>query len=397
MALMGGIMYRDSSVAGLARRVGAVAVAALIAAGCEGGPFVERYGGAGSDFGQAVVQTQDLGFAMVGSTASYGSGGHDAYLVRTDGAGHELWSRTFGTAGEEFGMDVRTLDDGDLVILRSDESGAAVLIRTDSTGGVEWERPIPSNAAGGMYRVAPTLDGGFVGVGYVHNGVGYQGWAAKVDGSGHIQWNRFFGEPTGFRGLGDVRATADGGFVACGFVKVSGGSQDYYLLKLDADGQEQWSKTYGLSKYDAATAIEVMSDGGYAIAGEQTDPVGLPNVGFAWLVRTDPLGNVLWDHRYGLANADQGARDMTITKDGGFVMVDLGVPAPPASGWDVFLARASADGTELWSRRLGLSGISTWSFSVQETVTGAFVIAANQTDDAALIKTDPDGLLPPPL
>ncbi|MBK7977982.1 MAG: hypothetical protein IPK07_33605 [Deltaproteobacteria bacterium] len=218
----------------------------------------------------------------------------------------------------------------------------------------------------------------------MHNGVGYQGWAAKVDGSGHIQWNRFFGEPTGFRGLGDVRATADGGFVACGFVKVSGGSQDYYLLKLDADGQEQWSKTYGLSKYDAATAIEVMSDGGYAIAGEQTDPVGLPNVGFAWLVRTDPLGNVLWDHRYGLANADQGAHgDRRPRRTAEFVMVDLAFRHPPAAG------RILGPGERRW--HCSGAGVSLQpgsrpgcGFLVQETVTGASSSLRNQTDDAAL-------------
>jgi hypothetical protein len=337
----------------------------------------------------------------VGTTSSFGAGGRDVYLVRTDGTGQELWQRTFGTPGDEDGRDVRALANGDLVILGyyalDDDPDEVHVVRTDADGATLWSTAVDGGGAELPTRIIPTADQGFVVVGDSYTPSTTQGWLAKLDAGGDLVWQRTVGGTTPNHQLLDIAETADGGFIACGVaLGPSPGLGDYYAAKLDSTGHEQWSRTYGLAKWDAATSLAVLSDGGYVFGGEQIDPAGSPWVGLAWLVRTDADGNVLWTHRYGLPDADQGISDLAVTRNGDIVMVDVGAVAPPANGFDVFLARASSDGTELFSRRLGLAGISPSSFSVQETVTGGLVVAATQSNDAALIKTDANGTLPPP-
>ena len=83
----------------------------LLCASCHGGADPPRelrrnFGGPGREVGNAVVQLEDDGFVIVGYTDSFGSGGTDVYLIRTDRFGNTVWTRTFGGSGEDFGWDV---------------------------------------------------------------------------------------------------------------------------------------------------------------------------------------------------------------------------------------------------------------------------------------------------
>lgn len=64
------------------------------------------YGGSGYEEARSVVETSDRGFALAGYTNSFGAGGWDAWLVRTDSSGNHLWNRTYGGTGEDrvYGM-----------------------------------------------------------------------------------------------------------------------------------------------------------------------------------------------------------------------------------------------------------------------------------------------------
>jgi len=60
-----------------------------------------EYGGSEDDGGRSVQQTSDGGFIIAGSTQSFGAGGSDVYLVKTDSQGLEEWSSTFGGSSME--------------------------------------------------------------------------------------------------------------------------------------------------------------------------------------------------------------------------------------------------------------------------------------------------------
>ena len=58
--------------------------------------WAERYGGTSREEGISLVQTSDGGYAIAGYTNSFGAGGEDFYLVKTDSVGNALWNKTYG-------------------------------------------------------------------------------------------------------------------------------------------------------------------------------------------------------------------------------------------------------------------------------------------------------------
>ena len=107
--------------------------------------WTRTYGGGGDDYGQSVRQTDDGGFIIAGRTTSFGAGGWDVYLIKTDADGDTLWTRTYGNYYQERGRSVRqTLDGGYIIAGRTNSLGAgnrdAYLIKTDSDGNELWAK-----------------------------------------------------------------------------------------------------------------------------------------------------------------------------------------------------------------------------------------------------------------
>jgi parallel beta-helix repeat protein len=149
----------------------------------------KTYGGAGSDFALDLVQTIDGGYALVGTTGSFGAGGTDVWLVRTDSFGNHLWNKTYGGA----------MSDSALALVQ-------------------------------------TADGGCALVGYTYSsGASRDAWLVKVDALGNHLWNRTYG------GVGEDRAyalvqTDDGGYaLACSTDSFGAGSDDFWLVKTVRD------------------------------------------------------------------------------------------------------------------------------------------------------------------
>lgn len=129
------------------------------------------YGGPGNfyDFASSVQQTSDGGFAIIGGTRSFGAGGKDVYLIKTDSAGNLLWSKAYGGQNNDWGYDILQNPDGGYLIVGSCEDKDSIadvyLIRTDALGDL-----LSTQAIGGMngewgQSVRFTDDGGFIIVG----------------------------------------------------------------------------------------------------------------------------------------------------------------------------------------------------------------------------------------
>ena len=96
-------------------------------------------GGANHDYGSSVQQTSDGGYIVSGYTNSFGAGNYDAYLVKTNDVGIEIWSRTFGGSESDTGYSVQqTFDGGYIVVGHTQSYGpgstAVYLIKTDNQG-----------------------------------------------------------------------------------------------------------------------------------------------------------------------------------------------------------------------------------------------------------------------
>ena len=105
----------------------------------------KTYGGKYIDRGYDVQQTSDGGYIVTGETYSFGMGGVNAYLIRTDANGDTLWTKYFGGNGIEEGNSVQQMPLGDFVITGKTNSFGAgdydiYLIRTDPHGIVKWTK-----------------------------------------------------------------------------------------------------------------------------------------------------------------------------------------------------------------------------------------------------------------
>lgn len=174
-------------------------------------------------------------------------------------------------------------------------------------------------------------------------------------------WERTFGS-TASDVASDLLPTADGGWLLVGTTQSFGnGNRDVYLVKVDADGFEQWHRSFGNSDWDElGAAIAQAADGGFYIAGTQLR-TSAPDSSLAFLIKTDVQGNQLWT---ALAQQDSVVcRSLETSADGNLIITgskinfidDNGTPLP---GNDFFVWKAAAgDGSTIWEKVLGGAGI----------------------------------------
>jgi hypothetical protein len=138
-----------------------------------------------------------------------------------------------------------------------------------------------------------------------------------------------------------VRRTSDGGYIVAGRTGSFGaGGADVFLIKIDANGNISWAKTYGGTYSDEAYSVQQTSDGGYIVAG-YTNSFGAGNTDF-FLIKTDANGNVQWAKTYGGTNWDE-AFSVQQTSDGGYIVA--GRTASFGAGVeDFFLIKTDANG-----------------------------------------------------
>ncbi|UCD54386.1 MAG: hypothetical protein JSU76_01515, partial [Dehalococcoidia bacterium] len=202
------------------------------------------FSGSGWDVGFSVAQTSDGGYIVAGYTRSYGAGGNDVWLIKTNSEGNRQWSRTFGGSDWDGAYCVSQTSDGGYIVAgytRSYDAGAddAWLIKTDSEGHEQWNRVFGGSDWDGAYSVAQTTDGGYILTGWRGSYIGrHQNdiWLIKTDSEGHEQWNRVFGGLLLDVGR-CVRQTSDGGYIVVGKTWSYGaGCYDVWLIKTDSEG-----------------------------------------------------------------------------------------------------------------------------------------------------------------
>ncbi|MHC4686814.1 MAG: outer membrane protein assembly factor BamB family protein [Planctomycetota bacterium] len=316
------------------------------------------FGGSSDDKAKSVQQTFDGGYIIAGYTKSFGAGEEDVYLVKTDSDGNEVWSKTIGGPERDIAEALQLTSDGGYIVAGNTKSfgegdSDAYLIKTDSNGNVEWTQTFGGSSNEAANSVEPIHDGGYIVAGFTYSFSSSDSdpdiYLIKTDSNGNVEWNRSFGGPFTENAL-SVQQTFDGGYIIAGITASLGsGSNDFYLVKTDSNGDALWTRTFGGEGFDTAWSVQQTNDEGYIIIGE-TSSFGEMGVD-AYLVKTDSSGIVVWTKNLGGSSKDVATSGKQ-TGDNGYVIA--GYTHSFGEGKeDVYLVKIDSNGNEVWSKTIG--------------------------------------------
>ncbi len=295
-----------------------------------------------------------------------------------------------------------------------------------------WEKSYGGKNAEYLFDAQPTADYGFILAGSSlssktgnktgENNGDLDYWVWKMDEKGELDWQKSFGG-SGFDLLQSINNTKDGGFILAGTSSSNIGFQkkdnckgitDFWVIKLDAKGEEQWQRTIGGNWQDELICAFQTKDGGYMLGGSSnSNPETILNNNLSqekivetkpdpfnkselsrgnmdyWIVKLDKDGFVEWQKTYGGEYADL-LRSMEQTKDGGYILggysnsLSSGEKTDANSGiGDFWILKIDSAGSIQWQKTYGGNG-DNQLYVIHQTQDGGYIAGGNSNSTTPL-------------
>jgi len=206
------------------------------------------------------------------------------------------------------------------------------------TGWESWTQPYHSVVADGADCINSVPTGDYIVTGYTQTPdfTDYELLMLRIGMYGGIQvWNRIGGshDDAGYW----VIPTADGGFLATGYTKeIDGIGKDVYVVKTDCDCIPEWQKIYGFGYHDEGRYCAQTADGGYVIGATCR---AYSTFDF-WLLRLDADGDTLWTKVIERAGG-QALYTIDITDDGGYLL--CGISGLSGQDCDMYVVKLGSE------------------------------------------------------
>jgi hypothetical protein len=206
--------------------------------------WTKAYGGAGEDYGVAIQPTLDGNYVITGTTSSFGANGKNVWVAKIDTNGDTLWTRVYGNNLEDVGYGVCcTSDNGYIVAGYINGTGQWTagdlwLLKTDASGDTLWTKIYGTSGEDFGFDVYETAEGGYIVAGRRANDM----WLLRTDASGDTIWTRTYGG-MGLESALALDMTSDGGYIIGGYANSFGhGANDFWIIKTGPDvGVEEFN------------------------------------------------------------------------------------------------------------------------------------------------------------
>lgn len=279
------------------------------------------------DRGVAISRAKDGNLLILGSGKSFNDNGdRDLYVAKMTLDGKLLWHRTFGGDRDEFAGGIAGTNDGGVLVVGDSESFSKrgykdiLIIRLDKNGRTISQKRMGGKREDEAKALTRTADGNFMMVGSreVKRAGDGDFFLLKLDQNGNKIWARTFGG-IDYDVLNGVAPTPDGGVVATGATRSFGSKQsDLSVMYFNKSGKLIWHKIYGFDYEDRGNAVTVTKNGGYMIAGV-TNSMGKGEYDI-YTIALNSRGSLVWSKLYGGRENDI-AHGITRTTDGGVIIV----------------------------------------------------------------------------
>jgi len=342
--------------------------------------WMKIIGGSDGDSGFSIQQTSDGGYIITGDTDSYGIGGRDVWLVKTDMNGNEVWNKTFGITNDsaviERGTDVlQTSDNGYIITARIG------LIKTDENGNEIWRKNFTNHGT----SMCLTDDECYVITGYNYTGKCL--WMVKVDTNGNEIWEKNY-ENIRFDGW-SIKQTTDHGYITVGWNGI---------VKTDENGEKVWNITLttGMRCMDVVQS----NDGNFTVIGWKGDWAH-SNTG--WFMRIDTKGQILSLKNYPRFVTGYVLNKCVQTPEGGYMIT--GEADSELKYWGhlhfkLLVLKTDEKGIILRRNTYGSGENLDCGLDIKETSDGGYIVLGGtnrygpRNTDMWLIKTDSNGKVP---
>jgi hypothetical protein len=237
--------------------------------------FQYSYGGIQNDVCNQIRATPDGGFIMIGTTNSFGHGATDFYAIKVDANFKHQWSAALGGPASDEGYSVTpTLDKGYAFLGFTNSYGNGgydmFLIKTDSMGKVQWDKTYGGSDWDFGYSIKQTLDSGYVICGQTYSYGAGNGdmYVVRTDKNGDTLWTKAIGG-AGYDVANSVYVEHDSIYYIVGSTTSFGLSDtNIYLVKINNNGLVEWDTTFGgVSHTAVGHSIEEQMNGGMIISG----------------------------------------------------------------------------------------------------------------------------------
>jgi hypothetical protein len=364
--------------------------------------FQKNFGGNKFERALFLTHTSDGGYMTTGYSSSF-SGNYDIHIVKLDDKANIEWQKSFGNDKTDIGWGVKELKDKSYLVLGAvgiDSTNDDIWIaRLDKNGNKLWEKTYGSKVYERCTQMLSTSDGNFLLIGQrnVEPGKNIDSYILKIDIDGNLIWEKCFGGSFMERTFYGAE-TQGGDFIISGLIlPYKNNKADIFLLKLNKNGEQLWTKTYGEEKvHDIVHSLSLNSDKKtYTMTGySETIREGFHE---ALFMQIDENGNLLKKQTHDNGE-DVRLMHSEQTKDGGFIVTGYTRKDITKNIYDAVLLKYDADGKVAWIKNFGLADKDDQGYWIVLNKDGGYTLTGYThslgiNGDVWLIKTNASGEL----